>query len=37
MEVKALTCDTYGTLVDWRGSILVVAKDMEDLARALDA
>jgi 2-haloacid dehalogenase len=22
MDVKALTCDTYGTLVDWRGSIL---------------
>jgi len=22
MNVKALTCDTYGTLVDWRGSIL---------------
>ena len=22
MEIRALTCDTYGTLVDWRGSIL---------------
>jgi 2-haloacid dehalogenase len=22
MEVRALTCDTYGTLVDWRGTIL---------------
>ena len=22
MEVHALTCDTYGTIVDWRGSIL---------------
>jgi len=22
VDVKALTCDTYGTLVDWRGSIL---------------
>jgi len=22
MELRALTCDTYGTLVDWRGSIL---------------
>src|SRR5262245_33549619 len=22
MEVRALTCDTYGTIVDWRGSIL---------------
>jgi 2-haloacid dehalogenase len=22
MEVRALTCDTYGTIVDWRGTIL---------------
>ena len=22
MDVRALTCDTYGTIVDWRGSIL---------------
>ena len=22
MDVRALTCDTYGTVVDWRGSIL---------------
>jgi 2-haloacid dehalogenase len=22
MELRALTCDTYGTIVDWRGSIL---------------
>jgi 2-haloacid dehalogenase len=22
IEVRALTCDTYGTIVDWRGSIL---------------
>jgi 2-haloacid dehalogenase len=22
LEVRALTCDTYGTIVDWRGSIL---------------
>lgn len=22
MELRALTCDTYGTLVDWRGTIL---------------
>ena len=22
MVIRALTCNTYGTLVDWRGSIL---------------
>ena len=32
MEIRALTCDTYGTLVDWRGSIL---KELRALGRSL--